>query len=595
MKNADLNNGRSEIANTTNSLTHQEHALRDLAVEKALNRFSQSIENIETFTPDSVREMLHELRVHQIELELQNEELRRAQEELDAARTRYFDLYDMAPIGYVTLSEQGLILEANLTLAGLLGVDRGALVRQPLTRFILKEDQDSYYFHRRKLLETGERRLCELRMATKDGTEFWARLEANAARDVKGVSISRLMISDITESKRAETERQHLHAQLLQSQKMEVVGQLAGGIAHDFNNILATIIMQLDFLRIRPDVTPDSLQRTVGELLQSANRAANLIRQLLLFSGRQPMTRSRNDANVVILELTKLLERLIGEQITLAVERHEEPLWIDCDTGMIGQVLTNLCVNARDAMPKGGLMTIAIHSVELDAVALEPHSAVLPGPFVCLSVSDTGSGMEPAVLARIFEPFFTTKLKDKGTGLGLSTVNGIVAKHGGFVEVETQLGKGSTFSIYLPQAARPVPALEHDGDLESVRRGHESILFIEDEDAMRRMAVYCLRELGYHVTEAANGVEALKIWERENGAFDLLFTDMVMPGGISGLDLCSRLKEKKAGLRTIISSGYGVQVIDDKNVAALDLTFLHKPYNITKLATTIRSLFDRKP
>jgi two-component system, cell cycle sensor histidine kinase and response regulator CckA len=454
MKNADLNNGISEIANTTDSLTPLEHALRDRAVEKTLSKFSQSIEHLETFTPDNVRKMLYELRVHQIELELQNEELRRAQEELDAARTRYFDLYDLAPVGYVTLSEQGLILEANLTLASLLGVDRGALVKQPLTRFILKEDQDSYYFHRRKLLETGERRLCELRMAKEDGTGFWARLEANTARDVYGVSISRLMISDITESKRAETERQHLHAQLLQSQKMEVVGQLAGGIAHDFNNILAAIIMQLDLLRIRPDVSPDSLQRTVGELLQSANRAANLTRQLLLFSGRQPMARSRNDANVIVLELTKLLERLIGEQITLAVKPHEEPLWIDCDTGMIGQVLTNLCVNARDAMPKGGLLTIAIHLVELDAVALEPHSEVQPGPFVRLNVSDTGSGMEPAVLARIFEPFFTTKSKDKGTGLGLSTVNGIVAKHGGFVEVETQLGKGSTFSVYLPQVAQ---------------------------------------------------------------------------------------------------------------------------------------------
>ncbi|MBN1652769.1 MAG: PAS domain S-box protein [Deltaproteobacteria bacterium] len=196
--------------------------------------------------------MLYDLRVHQIELELQNEELRRTQEELDAARDLYFDLYDLAPVGYVTLNEKGLILQANLTATGLLGVDRSELVRQPLTRFILKQDQDSFYFSRKQLIETSEPQLCELRMMNQDTKAFWALLESNVARDVDGASIYRFTIRDITESKRAQEEAQRLRAHLLQAQKMEVVGQLAGGVAHDLNNILAAIIMQLDLLRLRP-------------------------------------------------------------------------------------------------------------------------------------------------------------------------------------------------------------------------------------------------------------------------------------------------------------------------------------------------------
>jgi CheY-like chemotaxis protein len=202
--------------------------------------------------------------------------------------------------------------------------------------------------------------------------------------------------------------------------------------------------------------------------------------------------------------------------------------------------------------------------------------------------------MESSVLEHAFEPFFTTKSKEKGTGLGLATVDGIVAKHGGFVEVESQLGKGSIFNLYLPRVALSVATAEHDDDSKSLRGGNESILLVEDEGAVRRIASDCLRELGYRVTEAVNGVEALRIWERENGRFDLLFTDMVMPGGMSGLDLYARLREKKTVLTTIISSGYNLQLLDKDNVAAQEVTLLNKPYNIAKLATTIRSLLDKK-
>ncbi|MBN1652770.1 MAG: hypothetical protein JXA30_03250 [Deltaproteobacteria bacterium] len=223
------------------------------------------------------------------------------------------------------------------------------------------------------------------------------------------------------------------------------------------------------------------------------------------------MKLSRNDINVIVLDLTKLLERLIGEQITLTVDLCDDDLWIVCDVSMIGQVVTNLCINARDAMPKGGRLTVATRLVVPDEETINRHSVAQPVFFVCLSVSDTGSGMESSVLEHIFEPFFTTKLKDNGTGLGLATIDGIVAKHGGFVEVESQLGKRSIFSVYLPRVAYSVATAEHDDDSKSLRGGNESILFVEDEHALRRIIADCLRELGYRVTEAINGLEALQI------------------------------------------------------------------------------------
>jgi PAS domain S-box-containing protein len=582
-----------QFANAVEPAINAAYPWRERAEEKARERFSDAPDVLEVLTPENTRPLLYELRVHQIELEMQNEELRRAQAELDAARARYFDLYDLAPVGYLTVGENGLILEANLAAAGLLGLARRALVTQPFTRFIFKEAQDQYYSHRKQLLETGEPQLCELQMVKEDGTTFWARLESNAAQDANGAPICRVALSDMTESKRAEKERQQLQAQLHEAQKMEAVGQLAGGIAHDFNNLLAAVIMQLDVLRLHPDVPPEQLLPIVDEFLESAHRAADLTRQLLLFSRRYPMKALPCDANAMVSDLMKLLQRLLGEEVTLVVDIYHEPLWFEVDTSLIEQAITNLCLNARDAMPKRGRLTVATGPVTFDAEAAKRYRKARPGRFVCLRVSDTGCGMEPALMERIFEPFFTTKVHGKGTGLGLATVDGIVATHGGFVEVDSRLGKGSTFSVYLPRVAPPGATEQTRASARPVG-GNESILVVEDEPGVRRMSALCLRQLGYRVTEAADGVEALQIWEREKGAFDLLFTDMEMPGGLSGLDLCLQLKQKKAGLRTVITSGYSPEMVNDANVTAQELNYLRKPFNIATLASTVRACLDRK-
>jgi PAS domain S-box-containing protein len=586
-----VNIGKDQLSEVPEGLTDRESATRERAEKIAREQLAPWPDFLAASTPEKAQQLVHELRVHQIELELQNEELRRAQAELDAARARYFDLYDLAPVGYITVSETGLVLEANLTAARLLGAPRSALIERPLTRFILREDQDIYYRHHKALLETDEPQVCELRMINEDGTEIWALLEANAAQDIKGAPIFRVTITDISESKRAQKERQELQAQLFQSQKMEAIGQLAGGIAHDFNNILAAMIMQLDLLRLKPSVAPDTLTQTVNDLLKEANRAAKLTEQLLLFSRRQPMKTSRHDANLIILESTKLIERLLSEEIILTVDCCDEPLWVDVDAGMIENAVMNLCVNARDAMPQGGVLTITTRALELDAQAVKRRGEVRPGSFVCLRVSDTGRGMESAVVERIFEPFFTTKAPGKGKGLGLPTVDSVIAKHGGFVEVESQVGKGSTFNVFLPRVARPTATVPIR-DAALAHGGNESILVVEDEPAVRRVAVLCLRQLGYRVTEAIDGLDALKIWEREGGGFDLVFSDMVMPGGLSGMDLCSRLKQKKVALRTLVTSGFSAEILDEENDTGHEVTYLPKPYNISKLAAAIRSCLD---
>lgn len=586
-----MNHEKSQIAGAAEPSTSGVQPWREQAEEKARQRFSQAPEDLKALTPEMVQPLLYELRVHQIELEMQNEELRRAQEELDAARARYFDLYDLAPAGYLTLSETGLILEANLAAARLLGVARSALIKQPLTRFIHRQMQDQYYSHRKLLFETGEPQRCEFQMAKEDGTAFWARLEANASQDADGTSTCRVVMSDMTESKRAETERQQLQAQLHEAKKMEAIGLLAGGIAHDFNNILAAVLMQLDMLRLRPDIAPEELRPIIDDFLESAHRGAALTRQLLLFSRQYPMKKSLHDANVMASDLMKLLGRLLGEQVTPTVEVWDGPLWVEVDPNMIEQVITNLCLNARDAMPKGGRLTVTTAPVTFDAETVKRHGKAGPGRFVCLRVSDTGCGMDAAVMERVFEPFFTTKANGKGTGL--ATVDSIVAAHGGFTEVESRLGKGTTFSVYLPRVAQPGAEVQPREAAPSLG-GNERILVVEDEPMVRRMAVLCLRKFGYRVTEAVDGVEALNIWEQEQGSFDLLFTDMVMPGGLSGLDLCVQLQQKKAGLKAVITSGYSAEMVHDANATAQEITFLRKPFNIQTLAATVRACLDRQ-
>jgi PAS domain S-box-containing protein len=419
----------------------------------------------------------------------------------------------------------------------------------------------------------------------KSGELFWALASISPITDADGKITHYVAVAEDI------TARKGLEDQLRQAQKMEAVGQLAGGVAHDFNNILTATLMTISLLLDEPQLT-DDLRAGLEDLDCHARRAASLTRQLLLFSRRQTIEARPVNLNEVVTNLSKMLRRLIGEDIDLAVGCQSAPLMANADPGMLEQVLMNLCVNARDAMPRGGSLSIATSRVVFDGEPSAEDPEGRTGSFICLSVTDSGCGMDDETKAHIFEPFFTTKGVGRGTGLGLATVYGIVNEHRGWVQVESAVGRGAVFRVYLPARPECTDPLQNP-TLASVRGGTETILLVEDDVSLRRLATGRLRSLGYTVFEAGNGGEALTTWGELRGRVDLLLTDMVMPGGMTGLDLAERLVQQSPGLRIILVSGYNREKITTEMLAATGITFVAKPYDAVVLAGTVRACLDR--
>jgi signal transduction histidine kinase/CheY-like chemotaxis protein/HAMP domain-containing protein len=390
------------------------------------------------------------------------------------------------------------------------------------------------------------------------------------------------------------TDRLSLEAQLRQSQKMESVGQLAAGVAHDFNNMLTVIQGHSGMLLAKAGLAPQSFD-SAQAIYFAAERAAGLTRQLLMFSRKNVMQPSLLDLRELVSNMSKMLGRLLGETIRLQFNSPPEIPLIQGDPGMIEQVIMNLAVNARDAMPKGGALSIQTTPVVVDPAYALAHPEARAGSFVCLRVADTGCGMDAATLARVFEPFFTTKEVGKGTGLGLATVYGIVKQHDGWIEVRSEVGCGTTFLIYYPartgplEAKRPASALEGQAPC-----GHETILVVEDERVLRDMAQVILADCGYRVLEAASGREAMEVWRRHSGAIDLLLTDMVMPEGVSGMDLAQKLQAAEPKLKIIFASGYSMDDLDTAFLRDGHASFLQKPYTHVSLAKAVRECLDRR-
>jgi nitrogen-specific signal transduction histidine kinase/CheY-like chemotaxis protein len=384
------------------------------------------------------------------------------------------------------------------------------------------------------------------------------------------------------------TEKNSLEAQLLQAQKMECVGRLAGGVAHDFNNLLGVITGYGELLRRRVGADP-RLRKYVDDILKAAARASELTRQLLAFSRKQVLQPKILDLNAVVGDLERMLRRLIGEDVQLATVLEDQLGPVRADPGQMEQVLMNLAVNARDAMSKGGRLTIETANVTLDDGYCRHEPGVSPGRYAMLAVRDTGHGMAPEVRARVFEPFFTTKEAGKGTGLGLATVHGIVKQSGGHVSVESEPGHGTTFRIYLPRTdadgdeAPPAPAPR------ALPGGTETILVVEDEQSVREIVRESLEASGYRLLEAANGAKALEIAERQ--AIDLLVTDVVMPG-FGGRELVERLRARRPELRALYMSGYTDDAVVRHGVMAEAVSFLQKPFTVEGLARKVREVLD---
>jgi signal transduction histidine kinase/DNA-binding response OmpR family regulator len=388
------------------------------------------------------------------------------------------------------------------------------------------------------------------------------------------------------------TARRKLEEQYRQAQKMEAIGQLAGGVAHDFNNNLAVIQGYASLLQASSP-TPEETRECLEQIVQTVGNAANLTRQLLAFSRKQVMQLQLLDLNQVVGHLAKILQRVLGEDISLHFNYHSVLSPVLADAGMLEQVLMNLAVNARDAMPRGGRLIISTleQTVDEEYQRLNPDAA--SGDYVCLMVADTGTGIPPEIMPRIFEPFFTTKETGKGTGLGLATVYGIVRQHHGWINLYSELGQGTVFRLYFP--VRKGEHLENNprAASQSIPGGTETILLVEDEPSVRSLTKRLLERKGYTVIEARSGAAALETWRQHRDQVHLVLTDMVMPDGVSGPDLVKIIAREKPGLRTIFTSGYGAEFAGKDLELTEGVNYLQKPCAFPHLAQTIRKVLDQ--
>jgi PAS domain S-box-containing protein len=824
--------------------------LRQKAEARAGEEALRTTEYSAAISPEETRKTLHELRVHQIELEMQNEELRKAQAELEASRARYFDLFDLAPGGYLTLCEKGLIREANLTAAALLGVERRALAGSALSRFIPAEDQNIYYLHTKRLFAAGRPQTCELRLLRQGAEPFHARLEAVLAQEEGGAPICRCVVVDITERKqdeeklraseaimsasqrighigswvlelssnqltwsdevyrifgiepqafgatyeafldrihpddrsavdaaytasvreragayeiehrivrldtgevrhvherghheydaagavlrsvgmvqditdrkraeealrqsqekfrqyfenapnfiyiistegtildanpaavrvlgysskdeligrpligtvyaassrdkarellqswretgkleneelrivtgageertiilnvssvrdghgqlihsvsfqtditdikRAEVERENLQNQLRQAQKMESVGRLAGGVAHDFNNMLAVILGHTEMALEQVDPA-QPIHADLTGIHKAAGRSADLIRQLLAFARKQTIAPRVLDLNKTISGMLNMLQRLIGEDISLDWNPNAD-LWpVKVDPSQIDQILANLCVNARDAIAGVGKVTIETENSALDDDYCATHAGFVSGEYVRLAISDNGCGMDKETLSHLFEPFYTTKEAGKGTGLGLATVYGIVKQNNGLINVYSEPGQGTTFTIYLPRHIGKNHQHQTEGAPQSVGRGHETILLAEDEPALLELTTKMLKRQGYRVLAASTPGEAIRLAREHSGEINLLMTDVIMPE-MNGRDLAKNLLALYPHMKRLFMSGYTADVIAHHGVLDEGVHFMQKPFSRKYLADKVREALDQE-
>ena len=433
-------------------------------------------------------------------------------------------------------------------------------------------------------------RTVRLEYVCKDESTVWTESVMTILRDAEGRPVGILGVArDVSELIRAEKDRTRLEAELRQAQRMEAVGQLAAGVAHDFNNILTAILGNIS-LALRASGDDEPLSVNLNEIRSAAVRAANLTRQLLLFSHRHVMKIAPFDLNRLVQDLSKMLGRLIGEDISLTADLEPDIWTIEGDADTIQQVIMNLVVNARDAMPDGGKIAIKTENVRVDEEFCQACDEAQPGPFVRLSVRDTRVGMHATVLRRIFEPFFTTQKSGKGSGMGLAVVYGIVKQHEGWINVESAPGEGAIFQVYLPAAPTRRAEECKPAIASGMPRGKgERVLLVEDDTAVRDLTARALSDNGYLVYPAASAEEALGIFQKENGNFDLVFIDVVLPDE-TGPRLAQQLLKSRPAMGVLFASGYSSENLDWRLVQEYGYSHIQKPYSLSDLLGTVRDV-----
>ena len=520
-------------------------------------------------------------------LEMRNSRAERAAAEaaLRASEQRFRALVEHSWDAIALFGPDGAILYGSPATTRVLGYDLAEFVGRNALDLIHPEDRAAVVGRLTEAMANpGGRVDVAARVRHKDGS--WRYLEGVLTNLLDDPSVG-----GIVNNYRDATERRSLEQQVIQAQKMEAVGRLAGGVAHDFNNILTAIGGYTDLL-LADLPLDDPRRQDVDEIHRAADRAAALTQQLLAFSRRQVLQPKVIDLNALVSNVEKLLGRLIGEDVQLATALAHDVGRVRADPGQLEQVIVNLAVNARDAMPAGGKLTIETRNVDLDAAYAAEHRTVVPGPYVVIAVSDTGTGMSTETQSHIFEPFFTTKEVGKGTGLGLATVYGIVKQSGGSIWVYSELGHGTTIKVYLPRVDEPPEPLAAPGLANPERlRGTETILLVEDEPAVRAVARQILARQGYTVLEAPDGPAALAMFAG-GGRVDLILTDVVMPG-MSGRTLADQLATRWPGVRVLYMSGYTDDAIVRHGMLEPGLAYLQKPFRPDALVRKVREVLNR--
>ena len=508
------------------------------------------------------------------------------EEELQESESRYRAIFETAVDAIIVSDQRGTIREFSKAAEQMTGYSAAEVIGQNMRVLLPPKLRQEHERYTARYLWT----VRELEVCRKDGVIFPAHLSiaewwAGGHRHFTGI------LRDLTSQRREQLERLKLEAQLHQAQKMEAIGNLTGGMAHDFNNMLGVIIGNIDLLRdLKKDDT--EVEELTDEALDAAFRGADLTRRLLAFARQQPLQPQRVEVNALVSGITRLLSRTLGEDVEISLHLSTE-LWpVVVDPAQLEASLTNLATNARDAMPDGGRLMVVTGNRYLDADYAAQHTEVVPGGYVMIEVSDSGSGMTQEVVDRIFEPFFTTKSRDKGTGLGLSMVFGFIKQSGGHISVYSEPGIGTTFRLFLPRMTGDVAAAEHASVAPPAHGRGETVLVVEDNAALRRVVTRQLGELGYRVLAAENAAAGLHLMEQHS--IDLLLTDVVMPGGVNGRELARRARQRWPEIKVIFTSGFSEARLNGNADPWSSFTpLLGKPYRKEDLASAARQALDR--
>ncbi len=570
--------GRKAMPSNQNS-TDRFEQLR-LKAEKLIQ---QKPTTISEPTPD-ILDLIHELAIHQAELEIQNEELQRAHHEISSLEKEYEDLYEFAPCGYLTLNDKGIITRANLTAVKLLDKPRSHILKTGLTQYIDTDWVDAYLANRARSIETQQKESIDLPLKTKNGEPVWVRVKSEAELDEKGEVVQwRILLVDITAQHKAEKELRH-------SQKMESIGTLAGGVAHEFNNLLYIIMGNNEFvIEEFPEWSP--IREGLEEIRNASLRARDIVKQLLTFGRKDDSKKKAIDTQAVVKESMKLICSTLPANIQVNQTISDDVDPILGNETQINQILINLCSNAQYALmdiPEG-VISIHLSNVEISQTSEKRYPHLSPGRYIKLTVGDNGCGIKKQDLEKVFDPYFTTKDINKGTGIGLAVVYGIVKDHNGYIFVNSEISKGTVFSIYLPvyQGRLAKDFKENSYQL----TGEETILFVDDEPQIFKLGKRRLELLGYDVKGSTDPIEALEMFKAEPDLYDLVITDMAMPH-MTGDQFVSEILKIRPQVPTILCTGYSQKISEEKACEIGICSFAMKPIEADKFASIVRKTLD---